>query len=112
MLRNFTAAYAPLSLKLCVSEVFQITSFFRSVIKTMDKVSNQKVKPLYRFLALVVSLFGWLAFFIALTELLSGNFLSMTNWLSVIGTFCFSFWLSTIVVTGKAPSFLDSFLNV
>ncbi|NDW16261.1 hypothetical protein GTQ48_12100 [Alteromonas genovensis] len=78
----------------------------------MDETFKPKVRPFYRVLASIVSLFGWLSFLIAFGQLFSYGLYSLSVWVSIISAFSFSFWLTYIAITGKAPTLLKNWLNV
>ena len=73
---------------------------------------DKKVRPFYRVLASIVSLFGWLSFLIAFGQLFSYGLYSVSVWISIISAFCFSFWLTYVAITGKARTLFENWLNV
>lgn len=73
-------------------------------------MNDTKVRPLFRFMALLLSLVGWLSVLLSFSSLLNGGYLEFTNWSMFLGFCVFSSWALVIAVKGKAPSFLTNLI--
>jgi len=75
-------------------------------------MKNDKVRPLFRVLAVIASIPGWLTVLLSFAELIGGGDSSLGTWLTIISSLAFSIWLIVIGVTGKAPLLLKSLFNL
>jgi hypothetical protein len=75
-------------------------------------MKNDKVRPLFRVLAVITSIPGWLAVLLSFAELIGGGDSSLGTLLTMISSLVFAILLIVIGVTGKAPLLLKSLFNL